>query len=163
MSKISVLLVATNTENRISHLQYLIDKLNTYSFDDYILSIDYLSESEIDLDNTDNWRILRHKKKGLPLNQYYGATACESDILLYCEDDIIINEIPQICNISSAFDTIYNGKTLGFISLVGGGYEITKENENEMKSHLSEDSSYIIRIDSDIFISEMKNSKINGG
>lgn len=94
------------------------------------------------------------------LNQKNSILNASSDIIFYCEDDIIVNKIPKIETINKLFnETLINNKPVGYISYNNHVYFNFNENPEHIIKFINDINNYV-EIDGDVFL--IKNIIIRG-
>lgn len=122
--------------------------VNNFNFIDKILSIDDFGEgTSINVEEycrNNNWEILIDEKKGMVNNQIKALKKIKTEWVLYCEDDVIVEKLPNIEQIKKLLEKKNN---VGIISMTGGGYD-SHNNHDEIRKNLIND---IVKVDGDIF------------
>ena len=125
--KISCCMIATNLMNRCSLIENTIESLNKCNdiFSEKIMSVDVFGGGDgVDLNwfekYNDDWKIHYKNKdylRSMILNQQNVLNKANNEIIFYLEDDIVINDVPQLNTIDKLFNgDLVNGKPVGFIS-----------------------------------------------
>lgn len=121
---------------------------NNFFFVDKILSIDDFGEGiSIDVEDyckSNNWVILIDKGRGMVYNQIKALNKIKTEWVLYCEDDVIVEKLPNIEQIKKL---LKENSRVGIISMTGGGYN-SHDNHDKIRENIKKD---IIRVDDDIF------------
>jgi hypothetical protein len=108
-------------ENMIKTLSS-IDKEN-FPFIIKYLSIDDfgqgLSDNIKNYVESNGWVVLIEPKGGMVKNQLKALNKIDSEWVLYCEDDVIVEKLP---NLEQIDDLLNKNHKVGIISLTGGGY-----------------------------------------
>jgi hypothetical protein len=116
-------------ENMIKTLSS-IDKEN-FPFIIKYLSIDDfgqgLSDNIKNYVESNGWVVLIEPKGGMVKNQLKALNKIDSEWVLYCEDDVIVEKLP---NLEQIDDLLNKNHKVGIISLTGGGYN---DNINQSK------------------------------
>lgn len=150
MEKTFDLLVITTTDysKQNTALQTIksIDKQN-FPFKNKIISIDDFGIplfSELsDYLTQNNWVCKLHERVGMCENILIGLEECESDWVLYSEDDVIVNSLPNI----NDFEKIQNklDKKLGVLSLLSSrGTGFLNDRFSTFKDEICNVKNYVI-------------------
>lgn len=158
------------TTNLQSRLQLMLNcthslKKHDHKFGQKIMSVDLFPDG-IPLGwythfQTDGWNVLSKKvdpKGSMILNQRNAISAATANIVLYLEDDILINRLPKLSTIHKVFNEPFiNGKKVGFICFNNHVFKNFNENPKHVIDFIHDLNNYIT-IDGDVFL--IKNEKI---
>lgn len=101
------------------------------------------------------WRVLSKKvapKGSIILNQRNVVSNANADIVLYTEDDILINKLPKLTTIHKLFnEKIVNGKRIGFISFNNHVWSKFTQKPKHIIDFIHNLENYIT-IDGDVFL-----------
>lgn len=139
--------LSIRVENLIMTLKSIDEK--NFNFEKKILSIDDfgngVSKEVTDYCELNSWLVLNEPAKGMVQNQIKALNNIDTEWVLYCEDDVIIEKLPTINQITELINI--NNK-VGMISMTGGGYN-THINHDKILENIKND---IIQIgDDEIF------------
>ena len=119
-----------------------------FQFVNKIVSIDIINDTPLREDlmlflKKNNWIIDIHERVGMVNNIQIGLKYCNSDWILYSEDDVIINELPSIKNFESITELRPNNKVLGVLSMLSSRGTMTDSSKFEyFKNLVSDNSNY---------------------
>jgi len=147
----SCFVIGTTLHHRVENMLMtlkIIDMSN-FPFKTKILSLDDFGEGvRSDIEEyvkLNNWVILNEPKKGMVGNQIKSLNKIESEWVLYCEDDVIVEKLPTIKQIE---DLLNKNNKVGIISMTGGGYN-DNINQDQILNNIKNDT---IKVgDDDIF------------
>lgn len=160
--KIDCCMITTNLQSRLSLMQNTVNSLkkNEDRFGQKIMSIDVFSEGEMSLDwfkqfQVAGWKVL-HKnvaaRSSMVLNQRNAIRRATAEIVLYTEDDILINRLPKLTTIQKLFnENIVNGKRAGFICFNNHVWKRFNENPKHIIDFIHDLNNYIT-LDGDVFL-----------
>jgi len=134
-------------ENMLTTLK-TIDS-NNFPFNVKTLSLDDFGDGiKVEVEEytkANNWLILNDPGNGMVKNQIKALNKIETEWVLYCEDDVIIEKLPTIEQIELLLNK--NSK-VGIISMTGGGYN-NHINHDRILDNIKKD---VIKVgDDDIF------------
>ena len=143
-----LVITTTDVEKQKLALQVIksVDGCN-FPFTKKIISIDdFGNPLDWELKNylhNNGWTYDLHSRLGMCENVLKGLTYCDSDWVLYSEDDVLVNKLPSI----EDFDLIKNSVDLelGIVSLLssrGTGF-MSKDKWDLMKKNISSKENYI--------------------
>lgn len=147
----SCFVIGTTLVHRVENMLVTLKSidLNNFPFKTKILSLDDFGEGiREDIKSyteLNNWVILNEPRKGMVQNQIKALNKIETDWVLYCEDDVIVEKLPTIEQIE---DLLNKNNKVGIISLTGGGYN---DNINQTKILDNIKKDFIKVGDDDIF------------
>lgn len=159
--KIDCCLITTNLQNRLSLVENTIGSLAKFKdvFNQKIMSVDVF-DNGVSLawftkyQNT-GWRVLSKKidpEKSMILNQRNAVSNANTDVVLYTEDDILINRLPKLTTIQKLFnEKIVNNKQVGFICFNNHVWSKFKENPKHIIDFIHDLNNYIT-VDGDVFL-----------
>ena len=125
--KYSCFIIGTTIEHRVDNLietMGSIDKEN-FDFESKILSIDDFGGGLPDklkkyTDNND-WLVVIGPANGMVNNQVRALENINTEWVLYCEDDVLVEKLPTKEQLNELHNKVNN---IGLVSLTGGGYHI---------------------------------------
>ena len=159
--KISCCTITTNLPKRYELLNNMIGSLNRCGtiFDEKIMSVNVFGGGNADLTwferfNND-WNVFYKNvdaRRSMILNQQNALKNANNDIIFYAEDDIIINNIPQLDTIDKLFNGKFvNNKPVGFISYNNHVWINFNENPKHVIDFITNPDNYI-SINGDLFL-----------
>ena len=148
----SCFIIGTTLSHRVENMLTTLKTIdsNNFPFNIKILSLDDFGEGvRVDIEEyakLNNWLILNEPKKGMVQNQLKALNNIESEWVLYCEDDVMVEKLPTIKQIEFLLN---NNNKVGMISLTGGGYNADVINHDKILDNIKND---VIKVgDDDIF------------
>ena len=110
------------------------------------------------------WKVLSKKidpEKSMILNQRNAISNANTDVVLYTEDDILVNKLPKLTTIQKLFkQNTLNGKRTGFVCFNNHIWSKFKENPKHIIDYIHNLDNYIT-IDGDVFLIKNKTVKDN--
>ena len=166
--KIDCCMITTNLKSRLPLMQNCVDSLEKHQdkFNQKIMSVDIFPDGGVFMDwytkfQKTGWKVLSKKvapKGSIILNQRNAVSNASADIVLYTEDDIVINSIPKLTTIHKLFnEELVNGRRAGFICFNNHVWRKFNENPKHIIDFIHDLSNYIV-VDGDVFL--IKNVKI---
>ncbi len=163
--KIDCCMITTNLKDRLYLVSNAINSINKLSdtFNQKILSVDIFDEGEsIDWYNQfqkDGWKIVTKNvsvngsiRGSMILNQRNAVSNAGAEIVLYTEDDILINNLPKVTTINKLFnEKLVNGKRTGFICFNNHVWSKFNENPKHIIDFIHDLNNYIT-VDGDVFL-----------
>lgn len=160
--KISCCTITTNLTKRCSLLDNMIGSLYECEniFTEKIMSVDVFSGGGcVDLKwferFNDNWNVVYKNsdiRRSMILNQQNALKKATNDVIFYTEDDIVINNIPQLDTINKLFNgNLVNGKPVGFISYNNHVWSDFNQNPKHIIDFITNPDNYI-SINGDLFL-----------
>ncbi len=159
--KIGCCLITTNLQNRLSLVENTVNSLTKLEdrFGRKVMSVDVfpdgVSMNWFGRFQESGWTVLSKKvdpKKSMILNQRNVITNATSDVILYTEDDILINNLPKLTTIQKLFnEKIIDGKSVGFICFNNHVWSNFNETPKHIIDFINDLGSYIT-IDGDVFL-----------
>jgi hypothetical protein len=135
---VSCFIIGTTLPNRQENMintMKSIDKEN-FLFKTKILSLDDFGEGlskEVEsYVSLNEWKLIIEKREGMVKNQIRALQHIDTEWVLYCEDDVIIEKIPKVEQINKLLS--YKNKA-GIISFNGGGYNAYNDRNFEKIIH----------------------------
>lgn len=160
-------MITTNLQSRLTLMQNSVSSLKKHDdkFSQKIMSIDVfpggIDTGWYDQFQKEGWKVLSKNvtpKGSMVLNQRNAISIASADIVLYTEDDILINRLPKLTTIHKLFnENIVNGKRAGFICFNNHVWSRFNENPKHIIDFIHDLNNYII-VDGDVFL--VKNEKI---
>lgn len=143
---IGCLLITTNSRERLELLDQVIKSIESqnFGFSQKVLSIDIMSDREtvpIDYFYKYGWDIISGPASGMIYNQERGLLQITTDYVLYSEDKVIFNKIPDV-------DTLKNFEFICYNCHVVEDYTSPSL---EILSYVNNINNYII-LDDDVFL-----------
>jgi len=168
--KISNCVICTNLVDRLPLLDNTINSLNGCEniFDERVMSVDVFGDGQgVDLNwfekYNDDWNIYYKNKdylRSMILNQQNVLNKASNDVIFYMEDDIIINNVPQLDTIDKLFNgKLVNGKPVGFISYNNHVLIDFNQNPKHVIDFIMNPDNYI-SINGDLFLIKNTNIKV---
>src|SRR6266404_611335 len=160
--KMDCCMITTNLERRLSLMQNCVNSLKKHEakFSQKIISIDDFPEGGISIDwykrfQDEGWKVL-HKNhtptKSMVLNQRNAIINATANIVLYTEDDVLINYLPKLSTIQQLLnEKIVKGKKAGFICFNNHVWSKFNENPEHIINFIHNLDNYII-VDGDVFL-----------
>lgn len=139
--KFSCFVIGTTLSHRIENMLMTLKTIdsNNFPFQTKILSLDDFGDGVSDdikhYTGLNNWVVLNEPRKGMVQNQIKALNKIETDWVLYCEDDVIIEKLPTIEQIEQLLNI---NDRVGTISMTGGGYN-DNINQNEILHNIKND------------------------
>jgi len=166
--KISCCTITTNLLKRCVLLDNMVGSLNKCGdiFTEKIISVDVFGGGEsVDLKwfekFNNNWNVVYKNKdvsRSMILNQQNVLKKATNDVIFYAEDDIVINNIPQLDTINELFNgNLVNGKPVGFISYNNHVWIDFNQNPKHVIDFITNPDNYV-SINGDLFL--IKNMSI---
>ena len=159
--KIDCCMITTNLQNRLSLVENTVNSLTKLEdrFSRKIMSVDVFPDGAsmdwFERFQESGWTVLSKKvdpKKSMILNQRNVITNATSDVILYTEDDILINNLPKLTTIQKLFnEKIIDGKRVGFICFNNHVFIKFNENPKHITDFINDLGNYIT-IDGDVFL-----------
>ncbi|HJY98681.1 MAG TPA: hypothetical protein VJ227_03135 [Patescibacteria group bacterium] len=163
-------MITTNIRDRLRLVENTVASLKKHEglFSQKIMSVDVFPDgvplSWFDKFQKQGWKVLSKDvdaAKSMILNQRKAVSAAETDIILYTEDDILVNYLPKLTTIHKLFGgNIINGKPAGFICFNNHVWTKFKENPEHIISFINNLDNYIT-IDGDVFLVKNETIKDN--
>lgn len=159
-------MITTNLSNRCSLLENTIKSINNCDniFSEKILSVDVFQNTEC-VSNTwfdkfkNDWSVYfknKSMRNSMILNQQNSIKNANNDIIMYSEDDIIVNKIPKLDTIDKLFNSNFvNDKQVGFICYNNHVWVNFNENPKHIIDFINNVDNYII-INDDVFLVKNK-------
>lgn len=137
----SCFIIGTTLSHRIENMLITLKTidLKNFPFKTKILSLDDFGEGVREdiksYTELNNWIILNEPTEGMVKNQIRALNEIETEWVLYCEDDVIIENLPTYEQIE---DLLNKNSKVGIISMTGGGYD-DNINHNEILDNIKKD------------------------
>ncbi|KKU88103.1 MAG: hypothetical protein UY16_C0013G0013 [Candidatus Gottesmanbacteria bacterium GW2011_GWA2_47_9] len=154
-------MITTNLQSRLQLMQNCVASVEKQCgvFSKKILSVDEfpggVSTDWYDTLRKKGWTVLSKKvipRGSMVLNQYRVVSAADSDIVLYTEDDIVINRLPKTTTIHKLFtQPMVHGKRAGFICFNTHVWKRFTQNPKHIMDFIHDLGNYII-VDGDVFL-----------
>ena len=166
--KIDCCMITTNLQSRLTLMQNTVNSLKKHEdkFSQKIMSVDVFPDGRVSMDwfkkfQYAGWKVLSKnvdQRASMVLNQRNVIGSASADIVLYTEDDILINRLPKLSTIHKLFnEKVINGKKVGFICFNNHVWKRFNENPKHITTFIHDLNNYIT-IDGDVFL--IKNEKI---
>ena len=147
----SCFIIGTTLPHRMEDMLTTLKTIdsNNFPFNVKTLSLDDFGDGiKVEVEEytkANNWLILNDPGNGMVKNQIKALNKIETEWVLYCEDDVIIEKLPTIEQIELLLNK--NSK-VGIISMTGGGYN-NHINHDRILDNIKKD---VIKVgDDDIF------------
>ena len=147
----SCFIIGTTLPHRMENMLTTLKTIdsNNFPFNVKILSLDDFGDGiKVEVEEytkANNWLILNDPGNGMVKNQIKALNKIETEWVLYCEDDVILEKLPTIEQIELLLNK--NSK-VGIISMTGGGYN-NHINHDRILDNIKKD---VIKVgDDDIF------------
>jgi len=147
----SCFIIGTTLPHRMENMLTTLKTIdsNNFPFNVKTLSLDDFGDGiKVEVEEytkANNWLILNDPGNGMVKNQIKALNKIETEWVLYCEDDVIIEKLPTIEQIELLLNK--NSK-VGIISMTGGGYN-NHINHDRILDNIKKD---VIKVgDDDIF------------
>ena len=159
--KIDCCLITTNLQDRLLLVENTVNSLKKHEdiFNQKIMSVDVFPDG-VSLDwfarfRSAGWRILSkdvNPRRSMILNQRNVISNANTDVILYTEDDILIDKLPKLTTIQKLFsENIINGKRAGFICFNNHVWVKFNESPKHIIDFIHNLNNYIT-IDGDVFL-----------
>ena len=160
--KIDCCMITTNLQSRLSLMTNSVDSLKKHEdkFRQKIMSVDIFPDGGVSMDwyikfQKAGWKVLSKKVAphgSMVLNQRNAISNASADIVLYTEDDMLLNKLPKLTTIHKLFnEKIINGKRVGFICFNNHVWSKFNENPKHVIDFIHDLNNYIT-IDGDVFL-----------
>ncbi|MEO6508401.1 MAG: hypothetical protein ABIO02_00455 [Patescibacteria group bacterium] len=154
-------MITTNLESRTSLMLNTVDSLKKHEdyFNQKIMSVDIfyqgLALGWYNKFEKEGWNILSKNvsaRASMILNQRNVVSNATSEIVLYTEDDILINTLPKLSTINRLFnEKLVNGKRTGFICFNNHVWSKFNQNPKHIINFIHDLDNYIT-VDGDVFL-----------
>ena len=155
-------MITTNLESRVPLMLNAVKSLKNHEdvLGQKIMSVDMFPQGELTLNwyrqfESDGWNVLSKKVNtsgSMILNQRNVISAATSEVVLYMEDDILVNQLPSLRTIQKLFtEKLVNGKKTGFICFNNHVWSKFHENPTHIIEFIHNVDNYIT-VDGDVFL-----------
>jgi len=159
--KIDCCMITTNIQSKLPLVKNTLQSLKKHNdkFEHKLMSVD-LFEDGVSLNwftkyQKAGWQVLSKKvdpQKSMILNQRNVISHASSEVVLYTEDDILVNYLPKLTTIQKLFnENIVGGKKVGFVCFNNHMWSKFKENPKHIIDFIHDLGNYIT-IDGDVFL-----------
>ena len=154
-------MITTNLKSRLALLRNAVQALKKHEdrFSRKIMSVDIfpggVALTWFDRWQKQGWRVLSKPvdaQRSMILNQRQVIAHARSEIVLYTEDDVVVNQLPQLTTIQKLFnENMIKGKRVGFMCFNNHVWSRFNEDPEHIINFINDLGNYMI-IDGDVFL-----------